>query len=62
MNAFVLSVAAQLVMGQGNVPLVRLSQLDPVGFLSRPGLWTGLALAAACLATAVRLRRHREPI
>jgi ABC-2 type transport system permease protein len=44
----------------GNVD--RLSQLDPVGFLSAPGLWAGLLFAAVCLASAVRLRRKREPI
>jgi ABC-2 type transport system permease protein len=31
-------------------------------FLTSPGLWIGLAFAAACLAAAVRLRRYREPI
>lgn len=40
----------------------RLAQLDPARFLSAPGLWIGLALAAAFLAAAVRLRRNREPI
>jgi len=42
--------------------LDRLSQLTPGRFLSSPGLWLGLALAAVFLATAVRLRRNREPI
>ena len=42
--------------------LDRLTQLDPVGFLSSPGLWAGLAFAAAFLAAAARLRRKREPI
>jgi ABC-2 type transport system permease protein len=40
----------------------RFSQLDPVGFLTTPGLWLGLVFAAACLAATVRLRRYREPI
>jgi len=31
-------------------------------FLAYPGLWIGLAIAAALLAAAVRLRRYREPI
>ncbi len=35
---------------------------DPAGFLSKPGLWIGLALAAVFLAGAVRLRRYRDPI
>jgi len=43
------------------VRILRPSQLDPVGFLSSPGLWIGLVFAAACLAAAVRLRRSREP-
>jgi ABC-2 type transport system permease protein len=40
----------------------RLTQLNPARFLSTPGLWLGLLLAAAFLAAAVRLRRYREPI
>ncbi|MEK6246358.1 MAG: ABC transporter permease, partial [Pseudomonadota bacterium] len=44
----------------GNID--RFSQLDPARFLSAPGLWVGLAFAAAFLAAAVRLRRNREPI
>jgi ABC-2 type transport system permease protein len=39
-----------------------LTQLTPAEFLSRPGLWIGLAVAAAFLAVAVRLRRDREPL
>ena len=31
-------------------------------FLISPGLWIGLALTAACLAAAVRMRRYRGPI
>ncbi len=40
----------------------RLSQLDPLGFLTTPGLWAGLIFAALCVVAAVRLRRNREPI
>lgn len=47
---------------QCGVPIDRLAQLAPLHFLSRPGLWVGLAVAAAFLAAAVRLRRQREPI
>ena len=39
-----------------------LSQLTPGKFLGSPGLWIGLAFAAAFLAVAVRLRRDRSPI
>ena len=39
-----------------------MSALTPVQFFSAPGLWVGLAVAAIFLATAVRLRRYREPI
>ena len=35
---------------------------SPVEYLTRPGLWIGLALTAAFLFTAVRLRRFRGPI
>jgi hypothetical protein len=34
----------------------------PVQFLVSPGLWIGLAVAAAFLGSAVWLRRNREPI
>jgi ABC-2 type transport system permease protein len=39
-----------------------LMQLTPGKFLSNPGLWIGLAVAAAFLAAAVRLRRYEGPI
>ncbi len=37
-------------------------RIDPVGFLTTPGLWLGLLVAAGFIAAAVRLRRYREPI
>ncbi|MEO8927203.1 MAG: hypothetical protein ABI306_08570 [Caulobacteraceae bacterium] len=40
----------------------RLAQLDPAKFLGTPGLWAGLAVAAAFIAAAVWMRRRREPI
>ena len=43
------------------LPFDPLSPLTPGRLLSSPGLWIGLALAAAFLAAAVRLRRRREP-
>jgi ABC-2 type transport system permease protein len=39
-----------------------LAQLTPGRYLSTPGLWIGLLLAAAFVAAAVRLRRYRGPI
>jgi ABC-2 type transport system permease protein len=41
---------------------IPLTRLTPGRFLSSPGLWIGLAVAAMFLAAAVRLRRYREPI
>lgn len=35
-------------------------QLEPLRFLSSPGLWIGLVFAAVCLVLAARLRRSRE--
>jgi len=50
----------------GNAPVdphfIPLALLTPGKFLSTPGLWIGLIVAAAFLALAVRLRRYREPI
>jgi ABC-2 type transport system permease protein len=47
----------------GGVGIIdQLSQLDPARFLTSPGLWIGLACAAAFLVAAARLRRYREPI
>jgi len=46
----------------GHVPIVDLSQLTPGNFLSTSGLWIGLAVAAAFLAAAMRLRRYQGPI
>jgi ABC-2 type transport system permease protein len=37
-------------------------QLTPLKYLSTPGLWIGLAFAAAFVAIAVRQRRYRGPI
>jgi ABC-2 type transport system permease protein len=41
---------------------IPLTQLAPGRFLSSPGLWVGLIVAAAFLAAAVRLRRYQAPI
>jgi ABC-2 type transport system permease protein len=39
-----------------------LSIMDPVRFLSQPGLWIGLCIAAALIAAAIWMRRYREPL
>ncbi|MGB9475023.1 MAG: hypothetical protein WCE87_08135 [Candidatus Udaeobacter sp.] len=39
-----------------------LAQLTPGRYLATPGLWIGLAFAAAFVAIAVRQRRYRGPI
>ena len=44
------------------VALESLAQLTPGRFLSSPGLWVGLIIAAAFVAAAIRLRRYRGPI
>jgi ABC-2 type transport system permease protein len=46
-----------------HVPVVdRLTQLDPLKFLSSPGLWIGLVIAAAFIIAAIQLRRYRGPL
>jgi ABC-2 type transport system permease protein len=51
------------VASSGNgISMASLTPATPGHFLASPGLWIGLAFAAACLAAAVRLRRYREPI
>jgi ABC-2 type transport system permease protein len=45
-----------------NVVIDSLTQLTPGKLLSTPGLWIGLAFAAAFLAAAARLRRYRGPV
>jgi ABC-2 type transport system permease protein len=43
-------------------PTDPMTHLTPGYFLSSPGLWIGLAVAAVFLAAAVRLRRYQGPI
>ena len=50
------------VNAPGSVPTDPLTHLTPVKFLSTPGLWAGLAVAAGLFALAVWLRRYREPM
>lgn len=46
----------------GTFPMDPMTHITPGRFLSTPGLWIGLAVAAAFLAAAIRLRRHQGPI
>jgi ABC-2 type transport system permease protein len=46
----------------GSSQMHSMSHLDLGSFLSTPGLWIGLLLAAIFLAGAIRLRRDRGPI
>src|ERR1700722_7885288 len=45
-----------------NNPIMSLSQITLGKYLASPGLWIGLAVAAAFLAATVQLRRYRQPI
>jgi ABC-2 type transport system permease protein len=72
--AFNTSYFAQLLMGQlGGGPeravpsgtsmsMDSLSSPPPSEFLTSPGLWLSMFIAAVFLALAIRLRRHRGPI
>ena len=52
----------EAVTAANGLPMDPMTNLTPGHFLGSLGLWIGLALAAAFLAAAVRLRRHRGPI
>jgi hypothetical protein len=45
-----------------NMHSVDRPQLTPATYLSSPGLWLGLIVAAAFLVVAIRLRRYRGPL
>ena len=53
---------AAAVTMPGRLPMDPMTHLTPGHFLSSPGLWIGLAIAAAFLAAAVRLRRYQGPL
>ena len=54
-------LAAFSAPAQGRM-VIDLGVLDPVGFLTSPGLWLGLAAGAGFAAAAVWVRRYRDPI
>ena len=57
-----LSGGSEAVPMDGRMPIDPGMQFTPWHFLLSPGLWIGLAVGAAFLAGAVRLRHTREPI
>jgi ABC-2 type transport system permease protein len=65
-RVFGFSAAAFDLTDKNGVPIdahfIPLAQLAPGRFLSTPGLWLGLIIAAAFFAAAVRLRRSQGPI
>jgi ABC-2 type transport system permease protein len=54
--------AATAMTPRDAFPTEPMTHITPDVFLSSPGLWIGLALAAVFLFAAVRLRRQRGPI
>jgi ABC-2 type transport system permease protein len=48
--------------GPDMFPTSPMTHITPGHFLSSPALWIGLAISAAFLAAAVRLRRYQGPI
>ncbi len=54
--------SAEAVIAPGTVPMDPMTHVTPGHFFSNPGLWLGLAVFAAFLAAAVRLRRYQGPI
>lgn len=59
------TVAYNMKMPDGtpvDAHFIPVSQLAPRSFLSTPGLWIGLVVAALFIAAAVRLRRDREAL
>lgn len=42
--------------------MAQMAAITPIRFFSEPGLWIGLAIAAAFIFAAIRLRRYRGPI
>jgi len=54
--------AAGVCFTARGLPMDPLMQLTPLKFLATPGLWIGLAVAAAFIFAAARLRRYQGPI
>jgi len=54
--------AYDLKDGASGMGHLSLQQMDPLKYLMSPGLWLGLAVAAAFFAAAVWQRRYRTPL
>jgi ABC-2 type transport system permease protein len=54
--------ASEAVVAPGTFPMDPMTHVTPGHFLGNSGLWLGLAILAAFLAAAVRLRRYQGPI
>lgn len=52
----------EAIMAPHTMPMNPMTHVTPGRFLSTPRLWLGLAVTAAFLAAAVRLRRYRDPV
>jgi len=57
-----LSAGMEAFTMAGTMPMNPMTHLTPGRFLASSGLWLGLAVAAAFLFAAARLRRYRGPI
>jgi ABC-2 type transport system permease protein len=57
-----LAGGAEAITAPDTMPIAPMTHLTPGNFLSSPGLWIGLIIAAGFLAAAVRLRRYQGPI
>jgi ABC-2 type transport system permease protein len=60
-NRFTGGTEGAAIMGRDR-PMDPTMHVGPMHFFISPGLWIGLAITAACLAAAVRMRRYRGPI
>jgi ABC-2 type transport system permease protein len=60
-NRLIGNAPTTVAMSPDRFPTDPMTHIDPA-FLTRPGLWMGLAIGAAFLAAAVRLRRYQGPI
>jgi ABC-2 type transport system permease protein len=61
LGRFLSGSGTEAVMVPNTLPMDPGTHVTPLKFLSTPGLWLGLAITAAFLAAAVRLRRYRGP-